>query len=245
MELYAGLSVAILVLSALLVAIKTLTLWRRTRGLPELLLGLMLLSATVIGYPLAVACARIPATEFLPIHVAYPMAISVGFACMLLFTQKVFRPSASWAKGFAAIMILALAGCAVAYIMEATSAQPRSPLEMRGLSIVNSALIAFAYFWTTSESLAYYRRSRLQLRLGLTSAVVVNRFLLWGLMGGAAGLAVVLNFYGIVTGEFMNPVMVTLSSTFGLVLASCLFLAFHPPVWYRAWVESRSAAAAA
>jgi len=57
--------------------------------------------------------------------------------------------------------------------------------------------------------------------------------------------AIVFDRYGIVTGDFMSPVMVTASSTLGLVHASCLFLAFHPPVWYRDWVESRSAAEAA
>jgi len=245
MELYAGLSVGILILSALLVAIKTFALWSRTRGLPELLLGLMLLSATVVGYPLAIACTRIPASEFPAIHVAYPLAISNGFACLLLFTLNVFRPKVGWAMAFVGVTLVALLACAATYIAEAMSANPRSPLEMRGLSIVNSAVIALAYLWTTSESLAYYRRSRLQLRLGLTSPIVVNRFLLWGLMGAAAGVAVVANFYGIVTGDFMSPVMVTASSTLGLVHASCLFLAFHPPVWYRDWVESRSAAEAA
>ena len=42
MEIFAGLSVLFLVLTALVIAIKTFALWRRTRGAPELLLGLYL-----------------------------------------------------------------------------------------------------------------------------------------------------------------------------------------------------------
>jgi hypothetical protein len=40
----------------------------------------------------------------------------------------------------------------------------------------------------------------------------------------------------------MSPAIVSVSSAFGLVHASCLFLAFHPPAWYRGWVARRSAA---
>ena len=94
MEILAGLSVGLLLLSALVVAIKTFGLWLRTRALPELLLSAMLLSATVIGYPLAIACTRIPASEMLLIHLVYPFAMNLGFACLLLFTQRVFRARA-------------------------------------------------------------------------------------------------------------------------------------------------------
>ena len=52
MEVFAGLSVCVLVLIALFVAIKTFAVWRRTRGLPELLLGTMLVTATVLGLSL-------------------------------------------------------------------------------------------------------------------------------------------------------------------------------------------------
>ena len=76
-------------------------------------------------------------------------------------------------------------------------------------------------------------------------AIVVNRVLLWGLMGMAAGLAVLANMISIMLGSFMSPSMVTFSSGLGLVHAICLFLAFHPPAWYKAWVQQRSAAEAA
>jgi hypothetical protein len=52
MEMLAGSSVLLLIASAAIIAVKTFLLWRRSRALPELLLSGMLVSATVIGYPL-------------------------------------------------------------------------------------------------------------------------------------------------------------------------------------------------
>jgi hypothetical protein len=58
----------------------------------------------------------------------------------------------------------------------------------------------------------------------------------------SAGIAVVVNAIAMLTGSFMSPLSVSVSSLLGLVHASCLFLAFHPPGWYRGWVEQRYAA---
>jgi hypothetical protein len=200
----------------------------------------MLLCATVIGYPLAVAGNQISATELLAIHVGYPLAINAGFACLLLFTLRVFRAAARWAKGLVAATMLVLAACAVAYIRDATGEHPSGPTQMAGLAFVNSTAIAVAYFWTTFESLGYYRRLLLQVRLGLSrGGLVPNRVLLFGLMALSAGIAVLINAGAMLAGAFMSPPIVAISSALGLVHASCLFLAFHPPGWYRTWVEQQ------
>ena len=47
----------------------------------------------------------------------------------------------------------------------------------------------------------------------------------------------IVNVGGLLADAFMSPLMVSVSSALGLVHASCLFLAFHPPGWYRVWVE--------
>ena len=245
MKIIAGLSVVVLVLSALTIAIKTFVLWRRTRQAPELLLSMMLFFVTVIGYPLAVGCALIPPSRALALHIAYPLTINGGFVFLLLFTQRVFRPNVLWATCLVALTMLILASSAGMYIHEVTGAHPRPLPEMVGLTLLNSSGIAVAYFWTTAEALACYRRLRLQLRLGLTEPVVANRVLLWGLMTLAAGLAVVLNVVVALEGAYMSPPVVAISSGLGLLYAGFLFLAFHPPTWYRGWVERRYAPEAA
>jgi hypothetical protein len=245
MVIFAGLSVCLLILTALFVAIKTSVLWLRTRGVPELLLSLMLLCATVLGYPLTIASSRIPPTELWGVHVASQVAMGLGFACLLLFTLKVFRPGSVWAWCLVGVSLAMIVGAAGVYIGELSRAHPRRPFEMVGLVVFASTPIAIAYFWTTLESLGHYRQLRRRLRLGLCEVVVANRMLLWGLMATSAGLAVVLNVGAAVVGAYLSPPVVLVSSILGVAHASCLFLAFHPPAWYRLWLEGSQEMAAA
>jgi hypothetical protein len=241
MEIFAGLSVCLLLLVALFVAIKTFALWRRSKGLPELLLTVMLVSATVLGYPLAIASTRVPPAELWPIHAGSHVLFSLGYACLLLFTLKVFRPKTLWATCLAGVTLSTLVVATVAQIVEATGENPRDPLTLVGLTLLETTPVAVAYFWTTFESLSYYRKLKLRLRLGLADGVVTNRVLLWGLMSLAAGAAVVINVAAMLAGSFLSPPIVFVSSLCGLVHASCLFFAFHPPGWYRAWLVRTSA----
>jgi hypothetical protein len=241
METFAGLSVGLLILAALVVAIKTLALWLRTRGLPELLLSLYLSCATVLGYPLVIVSTRIPPSEMRGIHLGSQLVTSVGFACLLLFTRKVFRPDALWARGLVGLCLLLLTAGGVSYFFELTGGSPRPAAELLGINLVTSTPIAFAYLWTTIESLSYHRQLRLRLRLGLAEVAVVNRVLLWGLMTLAAGLAVIISLAGMLAGSFLSAPLLLVLSGLGIVHAGCLFLAFHPPVWYSGWLARRAA----
>ena len=237
MEIFAALSVGLLILAALVVSIRTFTLWRRTRGLPELLLSLMLFSATVLGYPAMIATTLIPASQMWPLHVCAQALLSFGILCLLLFTLKVFRPDALWARCLVATAFLLLVASGVAFFMEVTGENPRPAAELLGINLLDSIPMAVAYFWTTLESFSYYRKLRLRLRIGLGDAVVCNRVLLWGLMTLAAGTAVLINLAAMLAGSFMSAPIVLVSSCLGIVLASCLFLAFQPPAWYKGWLE--------
>jgi len=154
----------------------------------------------------------------------------------------VFRPDTLWARCLAGFLLVLMAVGCLAYFFELQGENPRRPGDMVGLTMLNTIPTAAVYFWTTIESLSYYRRLRLRLRLGLADVVVTNRFLLWGLMTLAAGIAVLINLGGLLVGAFMSPPIVAVSSALGLVLASCLFLAFHPPGWYTDWVSQETAA---
>jgi len=78
--------------------------------------------------------------------------------------------------------------------------------------------------------------------VGLTDVVLVNRMLLWGLMTLACGIAIVANGIALLSGSYMSPLIVMVSSVLGLVSAICLFLAFRPPAWYTRWLEQGYAA---
>jgi hypothetical protein len=245
MEIFAGLSVGVLILAALVVVTKTLALWFRTRGLPELLLSLYLSFATVIGYPLAITMGLIPASENWQIHVVAQVVMALGWVSLLLFTLNVFRRDTSWAKWLVGLSVSFVVATVGAYILEVTGANPRTPQEMPGFTAIISTPVAIAYFWTAFEALFYHRQLKLRLRLGLAENAVVNRVLLWGLMALAAGAALVINVAALLAGSYLSPPIVVISSIFGLVHASCLFLAFHPPAWYRRWLESSAPVAAA
>lgn len=245
MEVFAGLSVGVLILTALLVVIKTLALWRRTHGLPELLLSLYLSCATVIGYPLAIITSRVAASEYWPVYILAEAIMAVGWVSLLFFTLKVFRRDASWARwlvGFAVSLVAASVG---AYVLVMSGAHPRPAQQMPGLTTIASIPAAIGYFWTTFEALAYHRRLRLRRRLGLADNAVTNRMLLWGLMALAAGAALVINMAALLGGSYLSPPIVVISSILGLFHAGCLFLAFHAPAWYRRWLESSEPVAAA
>lgn len=245
MEIFAGLSVLLLVLVSLFIAVKTFRLWLRTRGLPELLLTIMLLSATVLGYPLVIAGTRISSDAMWPVLLSGQTMMCIGYACLLLFTLNVFRPTALWAKVLVALTMLLILGVSVSYFIEVTGDNPPEPGTMSATTRLTSLPIAIAYFWTMIESLSYHRRMRLQVRLGLTDVVVANRVLLWGLMCLAAGVAVVIsNVAMAMQGMLLSPPIVLVCSVLGLAHAGCLFLAFHPPDWYRSWLVKGPAAEA-
>jgi hypothetical protein len=241
MEIFAGLSVGVLMLAAFVVVARTYALWFRTRGRPELLLALYLTFATVLGYPLMIASTQVPVSELWPLHAGGQVSLNVGFACLMLFTLKVFRPGVLWARCLVAMTILPFAGASLTYIVQLTGENPRPATELLGINLFSSVPIAVGYFWTTFESLNYHRQLRLRLRLGLAQVVVTNRVLLWGLMSLGAGVAVLINLAGMVAGTFMSAPIVLVSSVLGIFHASCLFLAFHPPRWYTGWLDGRYA----
>jgi hypothetical protein len=245
MEIFAGLAVVSLVLVAMIVVVKTFILWLRTRGLPELLLSLYLAAATVLGYPLVITSTRISPSQMWPLHLGSQLIMSVGFACLLLFTLRVFRPRALWAKCMVGLCLLSFAAGGVVYFFELTGENPRPAAELVEINLINSLPIAFAYLWTTLEALSYHRQLKLRLRLGLTEIAVVNRVLLWGLMTLAAGTAVVISLVGMAAGTLLSTPLVVVMSGLGLVHAFCLFLAFHPPRWYSAWLEGLAPASPA
>lgn len=99
------------------------------------------------------------------------------------------------------------------------------------------------YLWSTLESLLYWQQLRRRLRLGLVEPLVANRVLLWGLMSLANCTAIVANVAAMLRGVNFSesPLLLSVSSVLGLAQATCLFLAFHAPSWYRAWVDQHHA----
>src|SRR5262249_40159514 len=93
------------------IGVRLLRLYRRTRGFPELALGLgeCLLAAAVP--PLFAVVQVVPSESVVRAAIfAGHLAYTAGCAVMILFPWRVFRPGDGWARALAVLLVAALAG---------------------------------------------------------------------------------------------------------------------------------------
>lgn len=248
MQALAGLAILGLVAASIAVALRLLALWTRTRALPELLLGAMLLLTVGIGYPGLIAASRIEGPWLAPVYAVANVAVGAGFALLFAFTQRVFRPREGWAKALALCGIALLACNAALRLHDVLLAgHVRMGHEAVRDSLLQTAAVTLAYLWTACESLAYHAKMRRRVRLGLADPVVANRFLIWGAMSLVTSVGILLNSAALGLGmDVMNePGVLFLSSCTGLAQAVLLLLAFLPPRSYLDRIRSRAAPLAA
>jgi len=233
---------ALYTVTSLFVGTRLILRSRRSRGLPEFLIGCTYAVSSGIGYPLTVAAAFLPSRAATLGAMAVGEALIVfGCSCFLLFNAKVFRPKAAWSVPAAALgsLILAVSGFAVVVAFFSTPDAALTTERTRGGTAVFLLALVAGQAWTATEGLRHYKMMRRRLVLGLAEPVVTNRFLLWGLIG-----LVSVTWNGVVTSYLLagvninaHPVPVFAISFGGLISAVCLVLTFMPPAWYVRWLE--------
>jgi hypothetical protein len=113
-------------------------------------------------------------------------------------------------------------------------------------------LVYAPYLWVFAESLAYHRRMRRRLRVGLVDPVTTNRFLLFAIWTGGVVAITLLGLLGAALAQlegglpggqelFSDPAILALTRAVTLPVAISIWLAFFPPSRYCAWLERRSA----
>lgn len=243
MRALAGLSILLLVATSVGVGVRLLISWRRTRGLPELLLGGMLLLTVGVGYPGLILSSR-GGDWAAPLYVVSNLAVNAGFALLFLFTWRVFRPERAWAKGLACTGLAILCVCAAWRIQDVlTGKGVRIGSEVLGASLLQTTPVIVAYLWTAWESLRYHGLMRRRVRIGLADPVVSDRFLLWGTMSLFTALGTFMNSLALAFGidVMQSPLVLFGSSVTGCAQVVLLFLAFLPPQVYLDRVRSRAA----
>jgi hypothetical protein len=243
-----GLSTIASLAVSLVLGIRLLRLWGRSRQLPELIFGAAFLTAGVLGYIATIVGAGVPGVN--PdlgshITVAGIGLISVGVALNYLFVWKVFRPDSGWAR---ALFWVATGALAMTVMPLSGYAGQSVPTQLNTLTVLGDATRMGAGAWGAFESLRYYTLMRRRLRIGLAEPAVTNRFLLWGIatlttsgIFFATSALVRLHFSpqeGALTPELMIIVSLT---TLGV--ATVQWLAFLPPAFYLRWIEGRASAA--
>lgn len=245
----AALGGGLFVLASLVVGARLMWLARRTRGLPEFVLGGGLFLMGGLGYPLlavAVQARGLPAGARIAMGVGNMALTVVGMSGVAWFTRRVFRPREPWAAvllaalalGYAALALLQIVGPGVLAALDAPD---------HGLWANSAWLGLVAMLWAGLESVRYYRMQRRQLALGLSDPVVADRFRLWAISilcaACISGISLGLRMLGIDTAGTAAGSLVI--GTLGLVTAGYMWMAFVPPKSYLERVRARSVAAPA
>jgi hypothetical protein len=239
-----GVGFGIFFLVSLAVGLRLVALATRTHRSPELLIGIGILGIGPTGMGCILGAAALhplspPASTVFT--AAGLLAIACGSIASCLFNRMVFRTESSGARAWV-VATTALFGVAFGYELATTGfADPLHPGP--GGSFV-SLLCTLNLLWGAGESLRYWRLMRRRLRLGLADPLVTNRFLLWGLGIGAAGLGslislIVQQVVGLSMAEL--PALTFSNSLFGLCSALLMWVAFLPPAAWRRFVQGEGA----
>jgi hypothetical protein len=230
-------------LASLAIGARLVALAARTRRQPELLIGMGILGIgpTALGSMMAAAALAGTTSGRALTGLAY-MAIAVGSTAACVFNWRVFRPDGPWARIWVrATPVL----YAVAIATEGATTGFANPLQPGPAGLAVSTLCATNLLWGAGESLRYWLLMRRRLRLGLADPLVTNRFLLWGLGIGAAGIGSVISLVvQLTTGNAMAelPALMLSNSLHGLTSAVLMWIAFVPPAaWKRFVLESHRA----
>ena len=225
MQIVAALGMGAFFVVASLVAVRMLLLWRRTRGLPELCLGLSLLCIGPLGYSMMRLVLDLwPTNPDLAHALSLPGTFMLAFGASLnaVFAWRVFRSESAAAR------VAAPGLCAL----------------ILALWLANQFLGLFdavPLIWCTVEALVYWRSMVRRVALGLSDPLVASRVLLWGI-GSGAGAAVVLasmaamHSYNANGASLVPPGVEMALTVVGFVAAIAFWLAFLTPAFWKRWV---------
>jgi hypothetical protein len=243
-----GLSALTSVFVSLVLGVRLLRLWSRSRQLPELAIGASFLAAGVLGYIATVlgngGTAGLPDAAAYWLMISGVGLISVGVALTYFFVWKVFRPDAAWAR-----WLFWFASVALLLTVAPISGDSGVVVQVNIMTVVGDLVRFGGGAWGACESLRYFGLMRKRMRVGLAEPAVTNRFLLWGGASLATGTIFLVTSTEVrlalsPADGSVTPGVMTLISLLTLVTAVSQWLAFLPPARYTRWIESRATAAA-
>jgi hypothetical protein len=225
-------------------AMRMLRLASRTRKLPELMIGLHMVTL-VLGYLIEFAGMEIadahPSTG-IALRAIANLLYAVCIFVYLLFTWKVFAPETRWAPILVIVMTLALA---VGWIGEVLTTDfgfsaARFLRPWFWLAFIPRIV---GVGWASFEALSHHAKLRRRMRLGLADPITTNRLLLWALAALSESAIYVAVTVTILAGRpdgFLNGNAALWVSAFGVSGATCMWLGFFPPGGYQRWLEARA-----
>lgn len=228
----------------LIVGSRLVLLARRTRQLPELLLGGALLLGGVLGGPLEAAAGPVQREAGAiggKLLLLGKIAGLGALICHATFIRRVFRPHERWPWLIVGIMVGFPSAAIIGYGSHGAFATSVIPMNWFWLEF--AARITGA-IWLTVEGAIYYGMMKRRLRLGLAEPLITNRFLLWTMAGVFSALVL----FTAVPPMLLDPLTdanllaldVFVFSFAGIGVSVLYFLTFLPPQGFRRWVGRTS-----
>jgi hypothetical protein len=235
MAAVSGIGFGIFFLASLAIGIRLVVLHRRTGRSPELMIGIGILGIGPAGMALTLMAAAVQRLQpDLSVWLAAfgSLAIAAGSVSAAIFNWRVFRPDSIAARR--AVFGLAL-GYGIGFGLELGTSGFRNPLAPGPSQTTTAFLCTATLIWGSLESLLYWDVMKRRERLGLADPLVTNRFLLWGLGIGSAGVgALVSALFQLLSGMSFSelPALMLSNSMFGLASAVLMWMAFLPPAFW-------------
>jgi hypothetical protein len=229
--------------ASLTVGVRLVALWWRNRQLPELLIGLGVLGIGPVGFGCMTFGQILHADHEVASRVVFAIGIfaaSGGAFAKYIFNYTVYHPDSRVVRGLVHVAGVGLLACCLWAWVSNGFARVQ---EVEASYFVRSFLQVGCLLWGSIEALRYWRMMRRRGRLGLADPVVTNRFFLWGVGAGAAGVGTAVG----VTAQILIGLppleipWVTLSSSIhGLVAAVAMWFAFLPTEAYTRFILGRA-----
>ena len=219
---------AVFIAASFALGAKLLLLWRRTRQVPELCIGLSSLFGGGVGYVswlvLAILTLREASPVAIRIVVLYGLACSCfGAIALGLGSARIFRPAARWPRYFIGALALVMIGC---WALQAAEEMGRTSL---AFWVALSALVPI-YAWSSIEALLLAQVLHKRARIGLSDPVVVHRTAQWGVSNAAAVLMTLISIGArIAYGPELPTWASMLNACVGLAASGAIWLGFFPP----------------
>ena len=220
---------------------RLIALWLRTRALPELLIAVVIFGVGTVATGLGFVISAVgPTTGALATVLGFvpTLGATTGMAALCVFTWRVYRPESRAAQIFGGGLVAGMLGLVVYAVAHGSTTVLAGP----GVFAVSSALYVGTMAWSAVESITYWTQMRRRMGLGLADPLVTNRFLLWGVATGTAGIGIAIGAAArLASGDGEAPSWVTLSyAAHGAVGAFAFWFAFKPPRLYARWIEGRA-----
>ena len=236
MQAFAGICLILCCVAGVTLGSRLLWVWRRTRRVPELSIGITALSLSVSGALLLSVSSVPPEAHSLVQRVVKNsslLLLAVSSISLGIGYQQIFRPRERWAVGIwllGALLLLAWWGASVA----------AGDSGLRGGGGLQPALYyagrLLIHTWGSAESFRYHALLRRRLALGLAEPMVAHSFWLWGVSGAGVVASVLVGAwasYVVVVNVLLWPFGLFALSALGLLSAVSMWWAFFPPAFYQ------------